>query len=229
MGSPLGHRWDVVIWITKLGDFVDGWNPVNSPVEGKVVEIPLFIGFQHHPRWWSPDFRHQQFDTPEVGWYFITLAVCFPLGLFWNGWPKRYGVRGLKVTKFQKPEKYPIRWMVFFLPYEMEVKNKHIYILFWRRLRGFPRNIMYTFLQNHIALLDSTVESVRAETASRTSSCCGGWCISCSQPSWTWFLQIKSSRWKRLKKQHWIHHWNGPYICSCEMVGEDSRATDIRI
>ena len=36
---------------------VDGWNPVNSPVEGKVVEIPWFLGFQHHPRWLGMGFQ----------------------------------------------------------------------------------------------------------------------------------------------------------------------------
>ena len=30
---------------------VDGSEIRRSPVEGTIVEIPLFIGFQHHPRW----------------------------------------------------------------------------------------------------------------------------------------------------------------------------------
>ena len=31
-------------------DTVDGWNPVNSPVEvGSLSHF--FLGFQHHPRW----------------------------------------------------------------------------------------------------------------------------------------------------------------------------------
>ena len=28
----------------------------------QVVEIPWFTGFQKQPRWWSPDFFHQQYE-----------------------------------------------------------------------------------------------------------------------------------------------------------------------
>ena len=46
-----------------------GWfrNPVNSPFEGKVVEIPLFIGFYTSQVvvW---DFSHQQYDWMGKFW-----------------------------------------------------------------------------------------------------------------------------------------------------------------
>ena len=47
-------------WLRKrapkngLANLRDSWwfgNPANSPVEGEIVEIPFFTGFQKHPRW----------------------------------------------------------------------------------------------------------------------------------------------------------------------------------
>jgi len=37
-------------------------SPNSAPVEGMVVEIPLFTGFGIHPRWFFPGFlNHQQY------------------------------------------------------------------------------------------------------------------------------------------------------------------------
>ena len=53
------------------------------------------------------------------------------------------------MTKFQKPEKYPIRWMVFFLPYEMEVKNKHTYSLLKTAQRSSTKYNVHILAKPH--------------------------------------------------------------------------------
>ena len=65
------------------------WNPAfNSPVEGQVVEIPLFTtGFQHHPRWLGMGFQPSTFKT----------ITCHLPNSFWQnllGCPRKL-VKGL--------------------------------------------------------------------------------------------------------------------------------------
>ena len=43
---------DTCWWQPEIRDQLTSWYGIH---------IPLFIGFQHHPRWWSPDFFHHQY------------------------------------------------------------------------------------------------------------------------------------------------------------------------
>ena len=55
-----------------------------KPVEGTVVEIPLFIGFQHHPNGgWEWDFSHQlrtisTKNPSTLSRIHLLYQVCFP-------------------------------------------------------------------------------------------------------------------------------------------------------
>ena len=71
--SDLGlNIWICQVYVVPMILLMVGRNSRNPPVEGKVVEIYHHLQGLIHPRWWSPDFFHQQYQS---GGFFCLIGM----------------------------------------------------------------------------------------------------------------------------------------------------------